>query len=253
MKILSIGNSFSQDGQTYLHGIAKSAGLDIECYNLYVPGCSLEMHYNNLIYKKESYLLEINGESTERYISIQSALEKFGEFDFVTTQQASHYSGLPDTYYPYINLLFNYVRKKQPNAKVMIQETWSYEVDSDHWAFPKYNSSQNEMYEKLRGAYYDAAVLINAGIIPVGDVIQHFRENIKEFDYKNGGISLCRDGFHLSKTFGRTIASCVWFEILTGINCVNCDFIPSECDNSTIPLFSYIKEEVHSYLQTHNH
>ena len=35
-------------------------------------------------------------------------------------------------------------------------------------------------------------------IIPSGDVIQYLRDNTNEFDCKNGGLSLCRDGFHLS-------------------------------------------------------
>ena len=57
----------------------------------------------------------------------------------------------------------------------------------------------------------------NATIIPVGKIIQYFRENIKEFDYQNNGLSLCRDGFHLSYDYGRFIAAATWFMTLTGI------------------------------------
>ena len=49
MKILSIGNSFSEDAQRYLHQIANANGDDIFCANLYIGGCSLERHYNNII------------------------------------------------------------------------------------------------------------------------------------------------------------------------------------------------------------
>jgi hypothetical protein len=35
-------------------------------------------------------------------------------------------------------------------------------------------------------------------------------------DYKNGGISLCRDSFHLSEDYGRFLAGAVWFKKLTG-------------------------------------
>ena len=35
MKILSIGNSFSQDAQKYLHYLAKSEGVDIQCQKFY--------------------------------------------------------------------------------------------------------------------------------------------------------------------------------------------------------------------------
>ena len=61
-----------------------------------------------------------------------------------------------------------------------------------------------------------AARLIGAEIIPVGDAIQYLRENVKEFDYSAGGLSLCRDGFHLSLLYGRFAAAAVWYKTLTG-------------------------------------
>lgn len=47
-QILSIGNSFSQDAQRYLHELAKSEGMDLQTVNLYIGGCSLERHFRNL-------------------------------------------------------------------------------------------------------------------------------------------------------------------------------------------------------------
>ena len=41
MDILSLGNSFSQDAQRYLHGIAKAGGASIESFNLCIGGCPL--------------------------------------------------------------------------------------------------------------------------------------------------------------------------------------------------------------------
>ena len=48
MKILAIGNSFSQDELRFLHGIAKSAGQEVMTANLYIGGCSLETHIKNI-------------------------------------------------------------------------------------------------------------------------------------------------------------------------------------------------------------
>ncbi|MBQ7726439.1 MAG: DUF4886 domain-containing protein, partial [Clostridia bacterium] len=42
MKVLSIGNSFSQDAQRYLHGIARADHTEMRAVNLYIGGCSLE-------------------------------------------------------------------------------------------------------------------------------------------------------------------------------------------------------------------
>lgn len=36
MKVLAIGNSFSNDAMRYLHGIAKADGLDMKTVNLFI-------------------------------------------------------------------------------------------------------------------------------------------------------------------------------------------------------------------------
>ena len=39
MKVLAIGNSFSNDAMRYLHGIAKADGVDMKTVNLFIGGC----------------------------------------------------------------------------------------------------------------------------------------------------------------------------------------------------------------------
>ena len=41
MNILSIGNSFSQDAQQYLHRIAAADSVALNTFNLMIGGCSL--------------------------------------------------------------------------------------------------------------------------------------------------------------------------------------------------------------------
>ena len=48
MKVLAIGNSFSQDATHYLHKIAASDGVEMKVVNLYIGGCSLEQHWKNI-------------------------------------------------------------------------------------------------------------------------------------------------------------------------------------------------------------
>ena len=59
MKVLSIGNSFSTDATAYLHRAAVSAGVDLDTYNLYIGGCSLERHWDNVVREAKEYLLGI--------------------------------------------------------------------------------------------------------------------------------------------------------------------------------------------------
>lgn len=74
MKVLSIGNSFSCDAHRYLYELAKEEGVEIETTNLYIGGCSLEMHFENLINDSKNYLVFQNGCETQKYFSISEAL-----------------------------------------------------------------------------------------------------------------------------------------------------------------------------------
>ena len=215
MKILSIGNSFSQDAHKWLHSIAKADDFKLDTFNLYIGGCSLKMHWKNYINDTMDYELQGNdGEFLER-ISLPKVLER-DRFDVATMQQVSGLSGKPQSYFPYLTNMADVVRKAQPDAKIYFHKTWSYEIDSSHPSFSTYNNDQKEMYRRLSDASDMAAKILDVDIIPTGDVIQRLRENSKEFNYENGGISLCRDGFHLSFDYGRFAAACVWYKTLTG-------------------------------------
>ena len=48
MKVLSVGNSFSVDCQRYVREIAAGNGKEITLGNLYIGGCSLERHCENM-------------------------------------------------------------------------------------------------------------------------------------------------------------------------------------------------------------
>lgn len=217
MKILSIGNSFSQDAHKWLHKLAKINGVDMETANLYIGGCSLETHWENMTENNKYYDLELNGNSADRRVSIAEALE-MDEWDIVTLQQVSQLSGLPETYEPYLSSLANAVRAAQPNAKLYFHQTWAYEIDSEHEGFSNYSNDQRQMYDRVINTTEKAARSINAQIIPVGKTIQYLRENIADFDYEKGGLSLCRDGFHLSLDYGRLAAAATWFVTIIGRN-----------------------------------
>ena len=217
MKLLSIGNSFSTDSHKFLHSLAEQNGVNLECYNLFIGGCSLETHWTNYVENNEFYDLEINGSEATRKISINEAL-CMEKWDVITVQQASAFSGIYDSFVPFLTDLVAVVKEKSPTAKIYFHETWSYEMGSPHEGFLNYNSNQKEMYLCIKASAKKAADLINAEIIPTGDVVQFVRENISEFDYENGGISLCRDSFHLSEDYGRFLASAVWLKKLSGQN-----------------------------------
>ena len=207
MRILSIGNSYSQDAQKYLHRLSVAAGEPIATANLYIGGCSLERHDRNLQSGEKAYLYIYNGEDTGMMVSLQDALE-YATYDVVTLQQASHYSTDYETYQPYLNRLFAYVRKCQPEAKIMLHETWAYE-DGCQRMIDKFGyDSAERMYAELHDAYERAAKELDVEIIPGGTAMQ--------LAVRNGLTPIHRDTYHASLDYGRYLLAATWFMKLTG-------------------------------------
>ncbi len=207
MKILSIGNSFSQDAQRYLHALAKRNGVNMKTVNLYIGGCSLHRHYINMLDDKAEYDFEFNGEATGLKASIRQALTS-DLWDVITLQQVSHLSGKPETYSPYIEELAAYVRKYCPHTQLWIHRTWAYEEGSDRLKNAGYASSE-EMHSAVCAAYALAAEKISAdGIIPSGTaMLAATRLGIEKIH---------RDTFHASLGAGRYLLALCWYRALTG-------------------------------------
>lgn len=248
MNLLSLGNSFSEDALTYLHHIAESAGVCFDCMNLYIGGCSLESHAKNIAENNACYLPELNGDRCASLVPPSFAVEQ-NEYDFITIQQASHYSGRFETYFPYAREIYNFFRSTQRKAKIYIHETWAYEADSTHTAFPDYGCDQRLMFRLLHESYHRMAIELGGlPIIPVGSVVQHFRENVPEFNRSLGGIPLTRDGYHLSIPLGRMLAGYVFAESLLGIDVREAGFIPDGCTESDEELLEVIRNGVHTFM-----
>ena len=229
IRVLAIGNSFSDDARTFVPDIAASVGEEIIFGNLYIGGCSLETHWHNADNDLAAYDYTLTG-FEPRLASIREALEQ-GPWDCVTLQQASHFSGQYATYQPYLNQLARYVRRYAPQAEILVHQTWAYEIDSAHPGFDAYGRDQAQMYASLWDAYDRAARdLGGARVIPCGDAFQIARRH-PLFDYPHGGLSLNRDGFHASFTHGRYLLGCVWVEMLTGLTLTDSAFVPSLPDD----------------------
>ena len=247
MKILSVGNSFSQDAQRWLNDIAIAGGDDIDTYNLFIGGCSLETHLDCIKNKKSDYSLEGNGGVFIRNTTANEIIE--GEqFDVITVQQASAVSGMPQSYIPYLTELVNYIKKYQPGAKLYFHKTWSYEIDSTHGGFVFYNKDRGEMFRRISDCAETVEKLTGIEIIPVGDFIQYLRENTDEFNYSCGGISLCRDGFHLLETYGRFAAGAVWYKTLTD-KFVNIEKFAAKNSDFDIVLLNVIIEKLRDFYK----
>lgn len=228
MDVLAIGNSFSQDATRYLHAMLDACGIPGRVVNLYIGGCSLKRHHENMLSGARDYSYELNGAPTGSFTDLRDALTE-RKWDVVTFQQASHDSGLIDTYFPYLDELLGYARGLCPDARYMLHQTWAYELDSAHEAFARYGRSQTCMYAQLKAAYATAAARTGLDVIRSGDAVQALRRE-PEFDYAAGGRSLCRDGFHMDLIYGRYLLGAVWLKALTGVSPEACSFMPDGAD-----------------------
>ena len=215
MKILSIGNSFSEDAHQWLHKLAEMNGQDLYTVNLCVSGCTLQTHWEGYQASAAECLLQVNGGPGQRYVTIAEALT-LEDWDVITVQQASRFSGLLETHEPYLANFIQVIQAACPRAKIWYHQTWAYEKDSPDVGYVYYDHDQQKMYRAIMDTTAQIQERYHLPVIPVGRTIQGLRENVPEFDYAGGGISLNRDGSHLSYDYGRFAAAAVWIKKLTG-------------------------------------
>ena len=214
MKILSIGNSFSQDAQRYLHRLAKIDGVDMKTVNLYIGGCPLRSHYLNILDDTVAYEFQFNGQPTGLKVSIRQALRS-DSWDYVTIQQASHDSARFATYEPYLETVAAYVKKYCPTAKLLIHQTWAYENGSQKLMNQGF-ATDEEMFAQVEKAYEKAREMISAdGLIPAGKAMLTLSKT---------GLPVHRDTYHANFGYGRYLLALVWFKYLTGRDISTNDF-----------------------------
>ena len=83
------------------------------------------------------------------------------------------------------------------------------------------------MYEKLRRNYYAMAEKHHLTLIPSGDVIQAVRAT-PEFNMEAAGRSLTRDGFHMSRSYGRYLLALIWAKVIFGLEASASRYVPDD-------------------------
>ena len=238
IKVLSIGNSFSEDAQRYLYGIARADGVSIKTVNLYIGGCTLERHYRNMLSGNAVYDFQINGiTNTGIKISIDDAL-LLDDWDYITVQQQSSRSCNAESFVPYIDSLCEHIRLCCPKAKLLLLETWGYKEGSGMLLKEGYEKHEAMLFD-IRKAYKKISKRINAdGIIYAGDAV--LLANREEYE------NIYRDEFHLSRAFGRYMIGLVFYGTLTNNPIENntfCDF-DEPLSDTDIALAKKIASEV---------
>ena len=231
IRILAIGNSFSQDAvEQYLHELAEAEGISTIIGNMFIGGCSLERHVKNARDNAPAYAyrkIGTDGKKREKGKMSLEAVLADEDWDYVSLQQASPFSGMYETYEASLPELIEYVKVRLPKkTKLMLHQTWAYASTSRHSGFKNYNCNQLTMYQAIADAVKKAAKANKIKIvIPSGTAIQNARTSFI-------GDHLNRDGYHLDVKIGRYTAACTWFERIFKHNVVGNPYAPEGLDEA---------------------
>ncbi|MBQ4116587.1 MAG: DUF4886 domain-containing protein [Clostridia bacterium] len=249
LKILAIGNSFSEDATEYIPMIAKDCGVkNIIVGNMYIGGCTIEQHAENARNNKAAYKYYKNTSfslmsvcPTTQNVSLETALTD-EDWDIVTLQNSSVHSGQESKYKSDLTYMIDYVKEKCPNAKLGWHMTWAYETGYTGSAFAThYKKDEEYMYKSIVRCvktYIEPNEKIDF-IIPSGTAIQNARTSYL-------GDKLTRDGLHLTLDYGRYIVAALWMKSL-GFSLDNLKTMPSRMRTRVLP---FIRECVDNAMNT---
>ena len=215
LKVLMIGNSFSISCTRQLPQVAKANGHKLDLASLYIGGCSLERHWRNV--EAAATNATFKPYRFDRFVDGRCIVEKatanipdaltMDKWDIVTVQQASHASWDPATYHPWGDNLVAKIRELAPQAKILVQETWSYPPWDKR--LKRFGFDQVEMYARLHDAYAAFARKYGFGIIPVGTAAEICADRNSLFT---------KPDFHFNHGEGEYLQALVWDASLFGSN-----------------------------------
>lgn len=246
LKVLFIGNSFAMDTAEHSVDVALSFGINkVKIANLYVGGCSIDMHHEYAVYDLPAYKYYTNsgdGWSCEENYRISDAVIS-ENWDYIVIQHGtsgkSRYTS-PECYKNLTPLIL-YVKKiASKNTKIAFNLTWMGEPTRQHHEILSYGGDTQAMREKLVEVTKDQ-VLGNPYVdllIPTGTAIENARTS-------NIGL-LTRDCYHLSMDKGRYIAALTLVSAVTGMSVENVSWKPAGVDEYAL---SVAKEAVNNALK----
>ncbi len=264
LKVLMIGNSFSICVLREMPRVAKAMDLKLDLCSLYIGGCSLETHWKNVCRPEATpYAVGWNYGGVSK--APDAPVAKFAKggnipavlaadtWDVVTIQQASHYSWKPETYHPFGDDLVKTIQRLAPQAKIVLQETWSYTPWDTRLA--KWGIDQNEMYAKLHDAYAAFAKPYGFDVIPVGTAVQKWRKELPvkytensiggdvvgspKFVEKDGKWIPKGDVFHFNGD-GNYLQALVWTAKLFDADVTKCPYAPKRLQGAKADLMKKV-------------
>lgn len=231
LKILAIGNSFTENATDFLPGLVKRINQDEVCIaRLVRSGCSLNMHWKSHVLNTPDYKFYYSGAGEWNNIinvTIDDALASL-EWDIIVIQQLSGESGEYSTYQPALDFLVALFYESNPDSKLAWHYTWAYVGGANHKDFHRYDNNPFKMYEAILNAGDRASAAMDIRI-PSTQLIWRMRE-----EYTEVADGFSEDGIHVTDKNARYALSCLWYETLVrpymGTTCINQTVYPNGVD-----------------------
>ena len=232
LKLLFIGNSFSEDTSRLMPAIALSLGIkQFKLCHLFSPGCSIPHHCIQLENDMPAYRRDLTDGAapvTTHFFRARTAIEE-DQWDWIVIQHGTRDGSRntdPASHEKLPQLIRQIRQYAWPGAKVAFNMTWIGEPWHQHPEIVSYNGHQLLMYEKVAAIARDVLSPM-AGldlVCPTGTAIQNARAL--------GLENLSRDGYHLSMDVGCYIAGLACLGALTGANISNISWAPLGMDQT---------------------
>ena len=223
LKVLDIGNSYTQDAQTYLPQIIKASGIDddFSLYRAFRPSASFKTwvdcwndsdnEYYSIDFCAGTSLSGISGSGNASDGALFRKALQSVKWDIILIHQVSTYSNDYSLWEGngaggYLQELIRIIRVTNPQATIGYLMTHSYR--GSYWA-----NSEGSSYLRWRNiADATKQLKLEYGIdfiIPYGTAVQNLRASSL-----NDGYEFSEDGTHMGAGLGDYVAGCCYFESL---------------------------------------
>lgn len=218
LKILCIGNSFTEDATNRLPKIIETCSLKNICIgHLIAGGATLKQYYDSYMKDSAIGLYQVTDDQMKwttisKKITMKQALQ-YADWDIITFQQVSYEAGRFQTYQPYLSNLIDIAKKECKNSTPVFvwQMSWAYGTGCTEEVFGRYGYNQMKMYNDIINA---TKIMMGQSdidiVVPIGTAIQ----NLRNTNLNNPPLDITRDFRHIDQGVGRYTASCTLFQAL---------------------------------------
>ena len=255
MKAKSLNVFFVSNSTCYyftdaLYGMLSGAGYDYANLCLvYSDGCSLEKHYNWWVNGEAPYSFYItnkDGRNKVAKCSMENALQTY-EWDVINFDNnlRSFTSCDVETSVanaePYMKNMYTELKRRYPQAEFLWHETWACGVGYTLGIPCETQEFRDKIQVTMRGASKSMESTYGVRIVPTGEAwamvrdLPIIREPIQGLGVNEFTLTtrISKDVIYDDYTHdgdiggGQYLNACVWFEILTGLDCRVNSFRPT--------------------------